>query len=214
MPRDIIDLSNIQELIFDPTQTERKDFEYATYEYSGPPRTGKSTLMVADIIRLLNPTLFNDYYSPDEVYCNFPLYIPGVHCFNNDNMLKVLLKARKEKWTHKVIAIDECSQPPLFYARGYKDDTQTQLVTAFWQMPKLRCMSLISSNVGNSIDVQMRDATIYEVLPIRYIHNPQDRTKEFIIFRIVHNYEIWTTDYILKNPYDIQKYFDSSRPVI
>lgn len=188
-------------------------YECAVYEYCGIQRSGKSTLMVADTMNnFLNPYAGYDY-KPDEVYCNFWLDIDGVNCCNNEQMLHVLTKARKEKWRHKIYIVDECSQPPLFYARNSRDTLQTQLVTSLWQMPKLGCQMLYSSNIGNSVDVQMRDATWYSILPIKYYHNPADRSKEYILYRVVHGYEIWERDMIYRYPALTQQYFDSFKPI-
>lgn len=186
--------------------------ETAVYEYSGVQRIGKTTLMVADVMnKLLNPAYGYDY-KPNEVYVNFWLDIDGVNICNNEKMLDILTTARRDKWRHKVYVVDECSQPPLFYARNTRDTLQTELVTSLWQMPKLQCQMLYSSNIGNSVDIQMRDATWYSILPMKYHHNPE-RNKDYIDFRVVHGYEVWTADYRYLHPAVTQQFFDSYKPI-
>lgn len=187
--------------------------ERAVFEYCGIQRTGKTTLMVADDMnKLLNPYFGYDYV-PDELHCNFWLDIDGVHCWDNEQMKQVLLIAKREKWQHKIFAVDECSQPPLFYARNTADKLQTELVTSIWQMPKQGHTFQYTSNVGNSVDVQQRDATWYTIMPVKYHHFPENREREYIVFRVIAGYDIWTADYVYKYPALTQRYFDSFRPV-
>lgn len=186
------------------------------YEYSGAARSGKTTLMMGDLMnKLLNKYFYEEYvYRPDEVWANYVVFLDGVNCVNNEKMLWVLNKARAERWRHKVFMVDECSQPPLFYARNSRDDMQTKLVTSLWQMPKLGTTCLYSSNLGNSVDVQMRDATWASILPLSYHHNPEDRSLETLDFRVVNGMEVWEQDMVLLNPAEIQEYFDSFAPVV
>lgn len=181
------------------------------YEYCGVQRTGKTTLMVADIMnKVLNPAIMS--YVPSEVYCNYYLDIDGVNVVDNEKMLWVLTKARLEGWQHKVFSVDECSQPPLFYARNTRDKVQTDLVTSIWQMPKKFCIMQYSSNIGNSVDVQQRDATATVIMPLRYNRN-EKRELETIDYRVMNQYERWFYDERYKYPAETQKYFDSFKPV-
>ncbi len=181
------------------------------YEYCGVWRSGKTTLMVADLMnKLLNPAIYS--YVPGEVYANYFIDIRGVNCIDNEHMLWVLTKAREEKWRHKVFCVDECSQPPLFYARNARDKLQTELVTSLWQMPKLFDVFLYSSNIGNSVDVQQRDATCMTIMPLSYNKN-EERSLETIDYRVINAYERWFYDERYLFPAETQKYFDSFRPV-
>lgn len=189
------------------------------YEYSGIQRIGKSTLMVADLtIKVINP-LEGFGYEPDDVFLNFPLYIDGVHCVDNEGMVKILKQARDEKWRNKVFVVDECSQPPLFYARNTKDKLQTELVTSLWQMPKLGCTFLYSSNIGNSVDIQQRDATWFTIMPMKYAkgydnNGRRDRRMDYIDFRVIAGYELWTSDETFYQPAAVQELFDSFAPIL
>lgn len=183
--------------------------ERAVIEYCGIQRSGKSTLMTLDALRMCLPPYD---YKPDEIYANYNINIDGIHCINNEQMLIVLTKAREEKWRHKIFLIDECSQPPLFYARNTRDVSQTMLVTSLWQMPKLDCNCFYSSNVGNSVDIQMRDATWYIVLP--HYKKGITREEDIIEFCVAHAYECWFSDFTFKHSHIIQRYFDSFQPII
>jgi hypothetical protein len=179
--------------------------EYATYEYCGVQRTGKSTLMNNDILYLMSG-LMADKYLPDEVYVNWNLFVEGVHRCSNEQILDVLLKAKRERWKHKIIAVDEGSQ--VLKARSYSDKIQTEIVTTIWQMPKKRISFFYSSNPGNTVDIQLRDGTWYIVVPQIY-HSFKDRSLDFIDFSVCHAYEIWENDLTFDKPAFVQQFFDS-----
>lgn len=181
------------------------------YEYTGRQRTGKSTLMVADLLlKLLNPEHYS--YKAEECYANFWIDVKGINLGDNDQMLEWLLKAKKERWQHKVWLVDECSQPPLFYARNYASKRQTELVTALWQMPKLFNQFLYSSNLGNSVDVQQRDATLMSVMPLRY-HASESRDEDYIYYTVMSAQELWMRDFYFYGCKQIQEKFDSFKPI-
>lgn len=183
------------------------------YEYCGVQRTGKTTLMVADLLcKLLNPYAGYDY-KPSEVYANFTIKVDGINCINNQAMLQVLMRAKNEKWRHKIYVIDECSQPPLFYARNTRDRLQTELVTSLWQVPKLDSVVLYSCNIGNSVDIQQRDATWFTVMPMK-IYRDREGLPCKIDYRVISGYELWYQDYTFLAVREIQKMFDSREPVI
>lgn len=183
------------------------------YEYCGIQRTGKTTLMVADLVlKLLNGRAGYDY-KPDEVFVNFTIRIDGINCVNNTDMLRILTRAKNERWRHKVYVVDECSQPPLFYARNSRDKLQTELVTSLWQVPKLDSVFLYTSNVGNSVDVQQRDATWFTVMPLK-LHRDQTGKPSRIDYRVISGYEMWVQDESLLTVPEIQSLFDSREPVI
>ncbi|MDD5189517.1 MAG: hypothetical protein PHE50_00560 [Dehalococcoidales bacterium] len=184
--------------------------EYGIYEYCGIQRSGKTTLMNADIcFKFLNKHDYAFAYEPKDIYVNWVMDITGVNCVDNEQMKWVLLKAKKENWIHKAFFVDECSQ--IFYARNSRDLNQTELVTSLWQMPKKGTVCGYSSNVGNSVDVQMRDATWYCVLP-KYIKG-EVRELDKIKFKVAHAYEVWERDGIFHKPAYVQTIFDSFAPV-
>ena len=73
-------------------------------EYCAIQRQGKSTLMVRDMIILL------PNYSPDDVYANFPIYIDGVNCMENLELIEAVFKIFKDKLRRKIILFDEVGQ--------------------------------------------------------------------------------------------------------
>lgn len=185
------------------------------YEYSGKARIGKSTLMIADcVLKLLNRSFLGAWaYVPSEVYSNLWFDIDGIHYHHSEDMLGVLTRARKERWVHKVYIVDECSQPPLFYARNTRDKLQTDLVTSLWQMPKLGCHMLYGSNLGNSVDIQQSHATWYSILPYKYIHG-EIRCKDLIKFVVCNSRDLEKRKMVFHRPDIIQSIFNSFKPVI
>lgn len=187
--------------------------EYCVVEYCGRQRQGKTTLMVADLVyKALSPD-YEFQFKPHEVYANFQINLPGVNCYSNDKMLEWLTWARRRNLEHVCLLLDECSQPPLFYARNSMDRLQTALVTSAWQMPKRQWLFLYSSNIGNSVDVQLRDATWLTIMPLEY-HHGATRELDYIDFAVIHAYEVWTDNLIFTGCKDIQELFDSGKMVI
>jgi hypothetical protein len=187
--------------------------EYSVIEFCGVQRHGKTTLMVAFLCEVMMGDGYVFDYKPHEVHANFNLYIPGVHCWNNEDMLQILLVARKEKWTHLVFLIDECSQPPLFYARNSKDKVQTELTTALWQFPKCGNCCCYSDNPGNSVDVQMRDATHYTIIPYKY--HRDGKNGDTVEYAVVDSFNQRTSvGNVMGGLEKYQKLFDSWKPVV
>jgi phage terminase large subunit-like protein len=191
----------------------RPDADYAVIEYTGVQRVGKSTLMVSDILlKGLSP----DYaygYKPEEIYANYFIDIPGVHCGTNEQMVVWLQRAKREVWRHVWFSIDEASQPPLpLYARGFSGKEQTELVTSFWQIPKKGCVLQYTSNIGNSVDIQARDATFLTICVLKYNHG-LTRDLDSIDYTVINNYDQWTYDERFHAPALVQSVFDSFQAV-
>lgn len=189
------------------------EVETPVVENCAEQRKGKTTLMMADLLlKFLNPYSGYDY-KPTEVYTNFVTYIDGINNGNNERMLAWLIQAKAEKWRHKIWLVDECSQPPLFYARNFKSVKQTELVTHLWQMPKKDNIFEYTSNPGTTVDVQQRDATWYTQIPTYYHHSEISRDLDYIEYTIVKNYEGWYKDDILRHVNIIQATFNTWLPV-
>lgn len=182
-----------------------------TYEYCAIQRKGKTTLMVGDLVKLLDPA-GPWRYRPDHVYANFPIFLDGVNCMNNAQMLETIDKAKRDRWRECVFLLDECSQPPLFYARNTSDKLQTSRVTFIWQVPKRGHCWLVSDNVGLSMDIQMRDGTWFTIMPMKY-YEGETRSMDYIEYRVIAGYEMWYQDWILHRPDLIQSLFDSYHEV-
>lgn len=150
------------------------------YEYCGIQRCGKSTLMLCDLLRLL------DEYRPDQVHSNFDIFIEGVHCYQeNDLLLEAILRMKRDSVRDQVILFDECGQE--LRARAYMDKRQTEVVNFAWQMPKMGIVLLYCSNPGNSADIILRDATWYTIMP-KY-HKGLTRVDDYIEVSVIFNYE-------------------------
>lgn len=128
-------------------------------EYCAPQRQGKTTLMVRDLVSIL------PHYRPEDVFANFVINIPGVHCADNKDLLDAIFDIKRNKERHKVILFDEIGQE--LRARDSMNKIQTEIVTFAWQFPKRDITMLYCSNPGNSADVILRLATA-QTLVTRY----------------------------------------------
>ena len=151
------------------------------YEYSGIQRCGKSTLMMCDLVNKLLPE-----YSASDVYANFTIKIEGVHCMENVELIDEIMRMKRDKVRHKVIMFDEAGQE--LKARGYTDKQQTEVVSFAWQMPKRSIVLMYCSNIGNSADIILRDATWQTILP-RYFRGAV-REDDYILADIIFNYDM------------------------
>lgn len=193
----------------------KRNYEYYTgtiNEYCQAQRQGKTTVMTYDGGRLLDNRVYP--YEPDDFYCNYRIMIDGFNCGNNEQMVEWLKQCRKDRWHNKVFMVDEASQPPLpFYARGWKKDEQTEIVTMFWQFPKLGNTLLYSDNLGSSVDVQLRDATQFTIIPFYHHGVMEDRSDDRIDVTVIANHELWVGKRVLYNPAAVQKWFNSFKEV-
>lgn len=152
------------------------------YEYTAPQRQGKNTLMQYDVEEKL---LRDGGFKPEDVFCNYSMYIDGVNCMDTEHLIKrvFLMKVRKER--HKVIIFDETGQ--FVVARESMKKWQIEFVLFCWQMPKLDIVLMYSDNPGNSADVIMRLATQVTLLP-RYFHG-LTRADDYIILDVIWNHD-------------------------
>lgn len=176
-----------------------------TYEYCGIQRCGKSTMMVKDLVcKLLNQ------FAPQDIYTNFRIFIPGVNCMETMALVQAVFKMKADKLRHKVIIFDEAGQ--FLLARGYKDKDQTDFVSFAWQMPKRDIVMLYASNIGNSADVILRDATWLTIMP-KYHHAP-NRADDHIESAIIYNYDcVIAKNIITRGISPIQDLFDTFEPI-
>lgn len=150
------------------------------YEYCGIQRCGKSTLMICDLLRLL------DSYEARAVHSNFDIFIDGVNCYaENELLIEAILRMKRDGIRNQVILFDECGQE--LRARSYIDKRQTEVVNFAWQMPKMGIVLLYCSNPGNSADIILRDATWFTIMP-KY-HKGTRREEDFIEASVIYNYE-------------------------
>lgn len=175
------------------------------YEYCGIQRCGKSTMMVKDlVVKLLGQ------YDPSDVFANFRIFIDGVNCMETEALVQAVFRMKKDKLRHKIIMFDEAGQ--FLLARGYKNDEQTKFVSFAWQMPKRDIIMLYASNIGNSADVILRDATWLTVMP--QYHAGQTREDDYIQSAIIYNYDCRIARGIITRGISkIQELFDSFEPI-
>ena len=176
-----------------------------TYEYCGIQRCGKSTLMVKD----LKTKLLNEF-DPTDVYANFRIFIDGVHCLETMELVEAVFKMKQDKLRHKVIIFDEAGQ--FLLAREWGNKEQTKFVSFGWQMPKRDIVMMYASNVGNSADVIMRDATWVTVMP-KYFEQAR-RADDYIMSAVIYNYDCRVVRGIkTMNVAQYQDLFDSFEPI-
>lgn len=182
--------------------------EVGIYEFLGIQRTGKSLMMTSF---LLNHVLFDYGYTVNEVFANYTIEVDGINCMRSNPMVDRFIKAYDDMETHLVWCIDEASQPPWFYARNTRDKRQTKGALAFWQCPKRRNPVLFSDNIGNSVDIQQRDATWFTIMPIDIIW--EHGKPEAVIIRVISNYEMWYSDYIYYGITIARELYDDREPI-
>lgn len=176
------------------------------YEYCGIQRSGKSTLMMADVQNKILPA----GYRPEDVYANFRVFIEGVHCLSNEGMLEAILRMKRDKVRNKVLLFDEVGQE--LKARSFGDKVQTEVVSFAWQMPKRGILLLYCSNVGNSADIILRDATWVTVMP-KYFHGVS-RDDDFIRASVIFNYDCRIMRGVrVPGVWRYQRLFDSFEPI-
>lgn len=182
--------------------------EVGIYEFLGIQRTGKSLMMTAFMLNHIMPDFG---IKPEKVFINYTLDIDGINCMSSEPMLYRFIKSHLELETGVIFGIDEASQPPWFYARNTRDKRQTLGALAFWQCPKRRKPILFSDNIGNSVDVQQRDATWYTIMPVNILW--EHGKPEAIIIRIISNYEMWFADYVYYGITIARELYDSREPI-
>ena len=184
-------------------------------EYCAPQRQGKSTLMVRDMIKLL------PHYRPEDVYANFMIYIPGIHCLENKDLIEALFQVKRNKERHKIFLFDEVGQE--LRARESMNRVQTEAVTFAWQMPKRDITMLYCSNPGNSADIILRLATAQTVIPHYHkVLSPnlpdaerilEVRRDDFIKAGVIFNWDRKGAWWLIKNIAPYGELFDTFAPI-
>lgn len=178
---------------------------FGIYEYCGIQRCGKSTKMVFDLL-----TQASKFYGPDDVWANFTVKVDGVHVLETEDLIQRVFDMKRKGEVKKVILFDECGQ--FLIARDYRNKEQGDFVRFAWQMPKRGILFQYGSNMGNSADVILRDATWQTIMP-RYFHG-KVRAEDFIVSRIICNYDMRYVDgVVMPRPDIVQRYFNSREPI-
>lgn len=170
-------------------------------DYSGIQRCGKSTMLVKDLFQL-------KLAMPErKTYVNFALEMPDCLCMANEQMLEFLITAMERKIRDINVGVDELSQ--ILTGRGYAKERQTRIASSLWQMPKRGWFFLYTSNVGASVDLIIREATTYTVLPKYIFGENGNREKDKIDYWAVSNYEQGLEKGIEYNVAYYQRFFDT-----
>jgi hypothetical protein len=173
-------------------------------DYCAPQREGKTTLMVRDTVKLTH------LYRPEDILCNFPLFIPGVVVFEeNADLIDAIFEIKRKRIRHKLILFDEVGQE--LRARESMNKRQIEMVTFAWQMPKRDISLLYCSNPGNSADIILRLATRQTLMP-KYHHGPT-RDDDYMDVAVIYNYELWIANWRVWGLVPFQKLFDSFAPI-
>ena len=184
-----------------------KTFLRGVYEYCAPQRQGKGTLMMRD---LKKKCLETGLWQPDQVYANFSVFIPGVHCMKNKTLIETILEFKRDEVRDKIILFDEIGQE--LRARSYKEKEQTEVASFVWQMPKMNILLMFASNPGNSADVILRDGAWYTIMPkYHYVNEGRD---DYITAHVIDNYGCRILGpYQIPDIREYQELFDSWEPV-
>lgn len=177
------------------------------HEYCAPQRQGKNTLMQYD---LQEKGFKWGGFNPDDVYCNFPIFIEGVHWYDTDGLIEAVNIMWKNKERHKWIIFDETGQ--FLIARQSMNKKQQEFVLKAWQMPKRDWVMQYADNPGNSADCILRLATQVTLLP-RYFHG-QTRAEDYIIVDVIWNHDCqFECGRRIDNVAWWQQFYDTQEPV-
>jgi hypothetical protein len=128
-------------------------------EVKGWQSSGKGLVTVACDLHHLR----FDGYSPDEVYVNYKLLIPGVHCLKNQDMVQFCTDMVKKGYKHKLINITEADR--VFPARYWQKIAQTEALLGMWQDEKLFNIVYYDVHAGTGVDVNLRNVRQMAMLP-------------------------------------------------
>jgi hypothetical protein len=178
------------------------------YEYCGIQRCGKSTLMMSDWLS----KILTAGYRPQDTWANFAIFVDGVHCLTNENMIDQILRMKRDHVRNQVLLFDEVGQE--LKARGFGDKIQTEIVNFAWQMPKRGIILSYCSNVGNSADIILRLATWLTIMPRYFYPDRGNRFTDYILFDVIYDYDVQIDEgYKVTGFQKAQELFDSWQPI-
>ena len=178
-------------------------FDDCIVEYSGAQRSGKSTLLVRDIAR-------TKYLFPEcNILTNFRLDLPDTTTFSSDNLIQEILRIKRDKLRKIIIGFDELSQ--VLTGRGYSNKLQTDVSSFLWQMPKREIALFYTSNLGKSVDLIIRLATFWTLLPIYFPGS--NRLNDYILYRLIRRDCPPWEDRIATNLVPIQNLFNTREEI-
>lgn len=132
------------------------------YHARGAESQGK-TLWIAHFYRYL---INHKIKTPSEAVGNMSFkgkYANGYQVLKGDNLRQYLWDLTHVPYTGKVVIIDEADSE--FPARTFTDKEQTEIALRLWHTAKLGNYILMSSHIGNSVDIIMHLASHYYIYP-------------------------------------------------
>ena len=132
------------------------------YHCRGAESMGK-TLWVAHFYRYL---IDNNLYSPCDAVGNMTFkgkYAEGYQTIKGENLRQYLWDLTHVPYKNKIVIIDECDSE--FPARLFTDKEQTEIALRLWHTAKLHNYILLTSHLGNSVDVIMHLASHFYIFP-------------------------------------------------
>lgn len=123
---------------------------------------GKTLCAVAQAVHLVT----RGGYSPDEVYSNVKLTMPGSHWLSSEELRDLMGDVVRRSRRHLVLLIDEINR--VYPARFWGDKERTMELLTIWQDVKAFMQIIYTTHVGNSVDLLVREATQFVNVP-RYV---------------------------------------------
>ena len=132
------------------------------YHARGAESMGK-TLWIAHKYRYL---IDKGLYLPSEAVGNITFkgkYSLGYQTLKGDDLRQYLWDLTHIPYEHKIVIIDEADSE--FPARLFNDKEQTEIALRLWHTAKMHNYILMTSHIGNSVDIIMHLASHFYVFP-------------------------------------------------
>lgn len=120
---------------------------------------GKTLCAVAQAVQLVR----KGSYQPEEVYGNVSLAMPGSHFLCSDDMRQLMGDIVRQGRRHLILLIDEINR--VYPARFWSDKERTMELLTIWQDIKSFMQIIYTTHVGNSVDLLVREATQFVMVP-------------------------------------------------
>lgn len=163
-PLDYITLNELLELglTFDEISEGYQPSKGGVYHARGAEGQGK-TLWIAHYYRYL---IDNNYFTPYDAVGNLTFkgkYGIGFQTLKGNDLRQFLWDLTHQPYKDKIVIIDEADSE--FPARMFPDKEQTEVALRLWHTAKLHNYILLSSHLGNSVDLIMHLATHFFIYP-------------------------------------------------
>ena len=177
-PLDYVTQKDIEELGLTPDELLQsyQPSKGGVYHARGAESMGK-TLWIAHKYRYL---IDKGLYSPSEAVGNITFkgkYSYGYQTLKSDDLRQYLWDLTHVPYEHKIVIIDEADSE--FPARLFNDKEQTEIALRLWHTAKMHNYVLMTSHIGNSVDIIMHLASHYYIFPRQ--PNFETNTMDFTI---------------------------------